>query len=301
MLAAQQINKELLAMPASKHARTAPRKSTGVQNLERKAVSAPDLVGSNTRARTRQGIVIKDSSLLEGADIQEVKYTEDLEVYHDEDRAASDFEVVAKTVLDIATGSVERPATPNGPRKRQKTKVIKAGENQEAHISEDTLKRVRLGVKEEEEGQVNEVSPIKIKRKRKGQGERETQDEVKEPLTDEGTPKTTKRKRQAKQEKAEDEEEDEVGEEVSPKKVKRKRKTKEEKEAEAMPIAARTVSLRMYVGAHVSSAKGLSWPQSYVENLILRRHNISRSTQRGHQLCSHWVIYTGTIRSNFQD
>ena len=40
-------------------------------------------------------------------------------------------------------------------------------------------------------------------------------------------------------------------------KPKRKRKTKEEKEAEAMPLAARTKGLNMFVGAHVSIAKGV--------------------------------------------
>jgi AP endonuclease-1 len=34
------------------------------------------------------------------------------------------------------------------------------------------------------------------------------------------------------------------------------RKTKEEKEAEAMPLAPRTSGLKMFVGAHVSAAKG---------------------------------------------
>ena len=65
----------------------------------------------------------------------------------------------------------------------------------------------------------------------------------------------------------------------TPKKVKRKRKTKEEKEAEAMPIAARTTGLRMFVGAHVSGAKG--WSQrsvtgsrAYVASVELRRHTI---------------------------
>lgn len=41
-------------------------------------------------------------------------------------------------------------------------------------------------------------------------------------------------------------------------KVKRKRKTKEEKEAEAMPLAARTVGSKILIGAHVSSAGGMS-------------------------------------------
>ena len=39
--------------------------------------------------------------------------------------------------------------------------------------------------------------------------------------------------------------------------VKRKRKTKEEKEQEAMPLAARTSGLRMFIGAHVSGAGGM--------------------------------------------
>jgi AP endonuclease-1 len=41
------------------------------------------------------------------------------------------------------------------------------------------------------------------------------------------------------------------------KKVIRKRKTKEEKEAEAMPIAARTIGSKIVIGAHVSSAGGM--------------------------------------------
>jgi len=46
-------------------------------------------------------------------------------------------------------------------------------------------------------------------------------------------------------------------EEESKPKKKRKRKTKEEKEAEAMPLAPRTAGLNMFVGAHVSIAKGV--------------------------------------------
>ncbi|KAJ5414077.1 hypothetical protein N7509_000704 [Penicillium cosmopolitanum] len=39
--------------------------------------------------------------------------------------------------------------------------------------------------------------------------------------------------------------------------AKRGKKTKEEKDAEAMPLAPRTPGLRMFVGAHVSAAKGV--------------------------------------------
>jgi AP endonuclease 1 len=38
----------------------------------------------------------------------------------------------------------------------------------------------------------------------------------------------------------------------------KKRKTKAEKEAEMLPLAARTKGLQMFVGAHVSAAKGWS-------------------------------------------
>ncbi|KAF2834869.1 AP endonuclease [Patellaria atrata CBS 101060] len=50
---------------------------------------------------------------------------------------------------------------------------------------------------------------------------------------------------------------EEEGDKVKVKKVTRKRKTKEEKEAEAMPLAARTVGSNLYIGAHVSSAGGV--------------------------------------------
>ena len=54
----------------------------------------------------------------------------------------------------------------------------------------------------------------------------------------------------------------------SPKKARRRRKTKEEKEAEAMPLAARTKGLKMFIGAHVSSAKGALYSASHHQNLL---------------------------------
>ncbi|KAK5083674.1 DNA-(apurinic or apyrimidinic site) lyase [Lithohypha guttulata] len=50
---------------------------------------------------------------------------------------------------------------------------------------------------------------------------------------------------------------DDEGTESKAAKVKRKRKTKEQKEAEDMPLAPRTTGLNMFVGAHVSIAKGV--------------------------------------------
>lgn len=60
-----------------------------------------------------------------------------------------------------------------------------------------------------------------------------------------------------KQKKTKREEDIEDGGE-RPEKPTRKRKTKEEKLSEIMPLAARTNGLKMFVGAHVSSAKGPS-------------------------------------------
>ncbi|KAF7197400.1 DNA-(apurinic or apyrimidinic site) lyase 1 [Pseudocercospora fuligena] len=65
-----------------------------------------------------------------------------------------------------------------------------------------------------------------------------------------------KRKAKVKQEvKAEVEEAE--NEDTRETKVKRKRKTKEEKEAEMLPLAARTVGHKLFIGAHVSSAGGV--------------------------------------------
>lgn len=51
-----------------------------------------------------------------------------------------------------------------------------------------------------------------------------------------------------------------------PEKPTRKRQTKEEKVSEMMPLAARTNGLKMFVGAHVSSAKGPSSKYFYVNH-----------------------------------
>ena len=99
-------------------------------------------------------------------------------------------------------------------------------------------KKEQTDAGEEEEKEVDGDSPTKPKSKRKVKDIAKKIKEVKEQDTD-----------------IEDEAKALNGD--TPQKPKRKRKTKEEKEAEAMPLAARTTGLRMYVGAHVSIAKGL--------------------------------------------
>ncbi|KAF2487477.1 xylose isomerase-like protein [Neohortaea acidophila] len=79
---------------------------------------------------------------------------------------------------------------------------------------------------------------------------------------------TKKRKSQAVETvKKEDSELDTDPAQKKKKKVVRKRKTAEEKQAEAMPLAARTVGHKLYIGAHVSGAGG-------VHNAVLNSHHI---------------------------
>ncbi|KAL8784598.1 MAG: hypothetical protein Q9213_003853 [Squamulea squamosa] len=70
---------------------------------------------------------------------------------------------------------------------------------------------------------------------------------------EEATPKKSRKRKAESQE----EEAEQVDGEPTVKKTKGKRKTKEEKEAEAMPLVARSIGLRMFIGAHVSGAKGV--------------------------------------------
>ena len=92
------------------------------------------------------------------------------------------------------------------------------------------------------------------------------------------------------------EEGDELQGGQAPPKKKRSRKTKEEKELEAMPLAARTAGLRMYIGAHVSCAKGLApcCASKKAQTISLGSNSTNmmtriRSTKYCHKCCPHWV------------
>ena len=124
--------------------------------------------------------------------------------------------------------------------------------------SPKTVKRKRV-VKVEEAGvEVGEPSPKKTKWKKA------TAVEFDKTVENETSPKKAERKDRVKEEGEQVEE----GEEEH-KKIKRKRKTKEERELEAMPLAARTDGLRMFIGAHVSGAKGRSF-FVYIASVELR-------------------------------
>jgi AP endonuclease-1 len=81
----------------------------------------------------------------------------------------------------------------------------------------------------------------------------EPEEEEEEPVVE--SPKPKKRAKKEVKEEVKTEEGRE-GAEVE-KKVVRKRKTKDEKKAEEMPLAARTLGHKLFIGAHVSSAGGV--------------------------------------------
>jgi hypothetical protein len=143
-------------------------------------------------------------------------------------------------------------------------------------VSNGRAKRVRTSAgpiyKEEDvtEGEQGSTSTRNTPRKGrtpKGKGKSTTiiKAEVEEELEkedseiiDEKHPKKTTQKRTKKITVEKTEGSEDVGEDgsVKKRKVVHKRKTKEEKEAEAMPIAARTIGSKILIGAHVSSAGG---------------------------------------------
>ena len=158
--------------------------------------------------------------------------------------------------------SVEGGKTPESPVKR---KSIEADPPK-------TAKRKRIIKVEEAEIEIGEPSPKKTKHTK-----------ATETAGYEASPSKAKRKTKVKEE---DEEVQEA--EVGQKKIKHKRRTKEEKELEAMPLAVRTDGLRMFIGAHVSGAKGWLFSM-YIASLDLRLVFISRSSQLSHKLRPHWV------------
>jgi hypothetical protein len=64
----------------------------------------------------------------------------------------------------------------------------------------------------------------------------------------------------------------------------KKRKTKEEKEAEAMPLAARTIGHKLFIGAHVSSAGGQYFFRTQLYSIDSIHH--SPTTTRVFSFCS---------------
>lgn len=151
--------------------------------------------------------------------------------------------VEQETVNKEATSPVVKTVRRSRTATEAATKISTNGVAQEIH---------RTKTEEEEAIVEQEDTSKQIKRSKKFKVE------VAEDEEEEVARQKKSRKRTTKKEILEVKEEAEEvgGEGEDPAKKKRRRKTKEEKEAEAMPLAARTTGLRMFLGAHVSSAKG---------------------------------------------
>lgn len=148
-----------------------------------------------------------------------------------------------ETVNEKVTSPVKKRARRSRATTETATKISSNGVAQEVY---------RTKTKENEAIVEQEDTPKRIKRTKKIKVE-VAEEEVEELAT----PKKS-RKRTTKKDTLEVklEAEEIGGEGEDPAKKKRRRKTKEEKEAEAMPLAVRSTGLRMFLGAHVSSAKG---------------------------------------------
>ena len=174
--------------------------------------------------------------------------------------------------------AVEEAST-KAKRKRKVDEDQKPADPQVDGGGSKTIKRKKVVKVEEEEAGVGEPVPKKIKRKEV------TEAEIDEIVEDDASPKKAKRKTKVKEE-DEEIQEGEGGQKII--KRKRKTKTKAEKELEAMPLAVRTDGLRMFIGAHVSGAKGWSF-RRYIASVELRLFFESRNPQFSHKLRAHWV------------
>ncbi|KAH0082475.1 AP endonuclease, partial [Aureobasidium melanogenum] len=111
------------------------------------------------------------------------------------------------------------------------------------------LKQDITEVVEEEEEQEAKATPVKKTRQRKSV-------KVEQAISPPPPKRATKSTKSTKV--VEETQETETADTQEAKtKVVRKRKTKEEKEAEAMPLAARTIGHKLFIGAHVSAAGGV--------------------------------------------
>ena len=108
-----------------------------------------------------------------------------------------------------------------------------------------------------EDRQVDEEALPKTPRRRKAKAEKEAEVARTEAREEAANPSKKKVKAQVKDPETGDPDDEQQANAEAPKKTRRRRKTQEEKEAEAMPLAARTQGLRMFIGAHVSIATGV--------------------------------------------
>jgi len=166
------------------------------------------------------------------------------------------------------------------PKRKRKLAIVESEEERDIgvrQLSDDAFivrdKRSTKSQRSKQEKAASSDNTAKHTRKRKSKAEvkaevaeeREDTDVQKEQNSEEHPKPKRKRSTKAEKEAEASRSANEDGKTREPVKPKRKRKTKEEREREAMPLASRTPNLKMYVGAHVSIAKGL---ENAVTNIL---------------------------------
>lgn len=175
-------------------------------------------------------------------------------------------EDIADSVQVTAKTTIIEDKPKAASRKRKLAEVARKSSSEavsavvKAEITETTGAAKRKRVKkepikeevEEEESVSQPKSPKTSRRKKTVKVEQEADSDDDDDDSDEPISKPTKRANR----KAETTSKVSTTKSTEKKPV-RKRKTKEEKEAEAMPLASRTLNHKMFIGAHVSSAGGV--------------------------------------------
>lgn len=134
-------------------------------------------------------------------------------------------------------------------------------------------RKVKVEPEEEEAASTSEEAPKPTPKKRQSKAKAVKKEEVEE---DDGAETLSKGRSRKKPEAKEEVNKGDNDEKTAGKPAKKKRKTKEEKEAEAMPLAARTVGHKLFIGAHVSSAGG-QCHRVKVYNIHIQRHTLQAS------------------------
>ncbi|KAK4978354.1 DNA-(apurinic or apyrimidinic site) lyase [Elasticomyces elasticus] len=165
----------------------------------------------------------------------------------EEESTAVEYTLSTTKPIKVARGQKVRLAERKEPNVKASessgTRALSTGKKRKARIIEE--------VATPEKSLTVAQDASKKGRKRKIEAEEEIPRKIQDRATTAtNTPKVTKRRKTKVQEDSTEAAQDD-------KRVKRKRKTKEEREAEAMPLAARTVGHKMFIGAHVSSAGGV--------------------------------------------
>jgi AP endonuclease-1 len=158
----------------------------------------------------------------------------------------SDIDTQATSIVSKPSKGKKRTADPIEPSSARSKRARKAAVYTEVDEDEEVVKR-EITTKSTPSSKKTKVASTSIKKE-----DAEVNDP--KPSADESPKKATKQKSKVKKVVTKEEVE-ESG--TIKKKVVRKKKTKEEKEAEAMPLAARTIGSKILVGAHISSAGGV--------------------------------------------